>query len=1542
MSSGAPSGALSKMASGAKNGDMWNRGEADTYYLDNSAPTYPSSNGANGTNPIPSYMHNISKPYTAPPVASTGMGMLSTTGAGTYCSPSPQVYSSTPVVYNPHPEPSYIDQTVQNADYHAVSPMLAPTNGGYSHPVLTEDPPTPQNHNQNQGYHSHLGIHHSYDENPLVQKPSLPLRESIKNLCKAYKRYEREQIAHFEQYSVASGLCKKCFPKNWDPAKGPRPHNYRPPRRKIYYVGKYRKVRFLTLRRKKSGSLHFHWWDDTSESSVSSTDSSPTDSGSGSERTRRLRREDIYEQRMLAKMKKNMAREHRREMKYLQRQQEARQNGIFGATGAAATTMWRKARESWVHSGYSSDDGLAVGDHDVHGASSVHSHGRIPSASSSKGGMFVAESSKAGKESVYYDPGFNRDGFNPHYYKPTESSSGGRGGVVPNVMFAESREPEGLHYHRVTKKRSHRKRPSDASDASSNSGDSGLAYGYGISPSTSPSNSEAKPKSRGFWPFGGKKKVKDRQSASRAYSSSSFDEGLAFGAYPSATTSPASALREFKKKNRSQQTWDTVSLDSITHSISSSIRTTRGSIERSFGYGGDSRTRHEGRGGSGYGAGSRNMRPISSFVQRRQSRDSWKSESDHGGSVYGGVRLETPMSGHSHARRRSDGHKQGHYQNQRPTSVHSTGSNSSLAYGAASLRSQSSCRSSVGGRSQSSTGAKYDSDERSPAKSRGGFWGMFGGSGDKKKNKHKKRGSLSNLNSKSKKGEGPSDREWVDDSGDERDAACATHRTQSGRRYSSDGRARPESPGLMKVYPKRSSDDPTRFDVEYATSTGSSQRPPSHQSRGSGFRHHASNIQQQRQQSYGDGVTPSQRTALPPPAVAAGAPTPSPVYPSTSVPSPLAPILHSDYRASYNVKSIPPLPAPPAPQSVTGSVNPGSVSVRSEPFSSPGSTISNATTLTSMTTRPPLNNTQTDPRDRNLSARSDLRQQMQKMRDAQAAQDQPQAFRSELMEINNPLITGGGKFNPFFQVLEVDTLRAGGGFAVNNSNSKLTRGMQPPQEGYTKQERARRDMEAQLHQREERDREEGQREIERLREEEEDLNGRARANAAAEKALEERVVAEYEARVAAHQKTLRIQQQDERRRKWEEEQVAKRAYQEAEAKRRVEEAFQAEVHRQEELRRLEENKKIEEAHNKAIKAKAEAEAARIKEEERLAEARRLEMEFAAEQLRIAEMERKKVEEERRRGMEEEKRRVQEWERQEREEAARREVAMLEVARQARIAREEAARQEEELRQEAMRQAEVERTKREEAAKIAAAAAAAEKEGMERARREYEEQLEWERVAEQERMERERVEAARRAAGAEAARLAELERVRLEAERIENEQRENERIEYELTVAREKAERVEQERVKREKLARQEILRHAQLERAAKEEATRNEALRQEALRQAELERLAEEEAQRVAAAAAEAERQRIERERIEEERISRERAEAERQEALRQEALRQGALRQEALRQAELERLEKEEATASRTRAPGEGRGNTARSHPTRSHPTRSPKTSRT
>jgi len=1344
MSSGAPS----KAASGAKSGDVRTKGEADAYYLDNSAPTYPSSNGTNGTNPIPSYMNNIGKPYAAPPVASAGFGMPSATGAGTYVSPPPQVHSSMPVAYNPHPVPTYVDQTEQNADYHAVSPVLAPTNGGYSHPVLTEDLPTPQNHliySQNPEYHSHLEIHHSYDENSLVQKPSLPLRESIKNLCKAYKRYERDQITHFEQYSVASGLCKKCFPKNWDPAKGPRPHNYRPPRRKIYYVGKYRKVRFLALRRKKSGGLHFHWWDDTSESSVSSTDSSPTDSGSGSERTRRFKREDIHEQRMLAKVKKNIAREHRREMKYLQRQQEARQNGIFGATGAAATTMWRKARESWVHSGYSSDDGLAVGD-DVHGASPVHSHDKIPSASSSMGGMFVAESLKVGAEGVYYDPGFNQDGFNPHYYKPAASSSGGGGGVVHSVMFAESREPEGLHsHHRVTKKRSHRKRPSDAS---SNSGDSGLAYGYGISPSTSPSSSDAQPKSSGFWPFGGKKKkVNKRRSASGAYSSSSFDEGLAFGTYPSASASPASALREFKKKNRSQQTWDTVSLDSITHSISSSIRTTRDSIERSFSYGGDSRSRHhEGRGGSGYGAGSRNKRPTSSFLSRRQSRDSWKSESDHGGSVYGGVRLETPMSGNSHTRRRSDGYRQGHYQNQRPTSVHSTGSNSSLVYGASSLRSQSSCRSSVGGRSQSSAGAKYDSDERSPVKSKGGFWGMFGGSGDKKKkNKHKKKGSLSSLNSKSKKGKGPTDRDWVDLSEDERDAAYEMHRAQSGERYS-DGRAKPESPALVKVYPKPSSDDPTRFDVEYA-STGSSQRPPSHQSRGSGSRHHASHIQQQRQQSYGDGVTPSQRTALPPPAVAAGAPTPSPVYPSTSVPPPLAPILDSDYRASYNVKSVPPLPAPPAPQSITGSIAggasnsnyPGSVSVRSEPFSSPGSTITDATTFTGMTTRPPLYNIQADPRDRNLSAGSDMRQQFQKMRDAQAAQDQAQAFRSEPTGMSNPVITGGGKFNHFFQVPEVDTLRVGDVF-VNNSSNKLTHGMQPSQEGYGKQERARRDMEAQLRQREERDRrEEEQRERERLRKEEEDRNGRVRANAAAEKALQERMVADYEARVAAHQETLRIQQQDERRRKWQEEQAAKRVHEEAEA-RRVEEAHQAEVRRREELRRLEESKRIEEAHKKAMKAKAEAEAARIKEEERLAEARRLEMEFAAEQLRIAEMERKKAEEERRREMEEEKRRVMEWERQEREEAARREAARLEAVRQAeaeRLAREEAARQET-LRQEAKRRAEVERIKREEAARIAAAAAAAEKERVERARREYEERLERGRIAEQERVERERV------------------------------------------------------------------------------------------------------------------------------------------------------------------------------------------------------------
>ena len=1348
MSSGAPS----KMASGAKNEDVQKRGEADSYYLDNSGPTYPSSNGVNGTNPIPSYMSNIGKPYAAPPVASAGFGMPSTTDAGTYGSPSPQVHSSMPVAYNPHPEPTYIDESEQNPNYHAGSPVLVPTNGGYSHPVLTlqhQDTlplPTPQDHliyDDNQEYHSHLEIHHSYDENPLVQKPALRIRESIKNLCKAYKRYEHDQLTHFEQYSVVSGLCKKCFPKNWDPAKGPRPHNYRPRRRKIYYVGKYRKVRFLTLRRKKSGGLRFHLWDDTSESSVSGTDSSPTDSGSGSERTRRFRRQDIHEQRMLAKMKKNMAREHRREMKYLKRQQEARQNGIFGATGAVATTMWRKARESLVHSGYSSDDGLVVGDHDIHGAT-VHSHGRTPSAVSSSGGMFVAESSKAGgksastgKKDVYYDPGFNKDGFNPHYYKPAASSSGGGGGgVVQNVMFAESREPEGLN--RVTKKRGHRKRPSDVS---SNSGDSGLAYGYGLSPSTSPSNSDAQPKSSRFWPFGGKKKVKKRRSASGAYSSSSFDEALAFGAYPSASASPASALREFKKKNRSQQTWDTVSLDSITHSISSSIRTTRDSIERSFGYGGDSRARYEGRGGSGYGAGSRSKRSSSSFLQRRWSKSSWKSESDHGGSIYGGVRLETPMSGHSHTshtRRGSDGHKQGHYQHPRPASVHSTGSHSSvggLAYGAASLRSQSSRRSSVGGRSQSSSGLKYDSDELS-VESKSGFWGMFGGSGDKKKNKHQKKGSLSSLSGKSKKGKAPADRDWVDLSEDERDAAYEARRAQSGGRYPG-GRPKPEPPALMRVYPKPSSDDPARFDVEYATSTGSSQRLLSHESRASGSRHQSSHLQQQRQQSYGDGVTPSQRTSLPPPSVAAGAPTPSPVYPSTSAPPPLAPILGSDYRASYNVKSVPPLPPPPPPQSIAGSIPngasnsnyPGSVSVRSEPFSSPGSTITDATTFTSMTTRPPLYNIQADTRDRNLSAGSDLRQQFQKMRDAQAAQDQTQAFRSEpIGGISNPMITAG-KFNHFSQVPEVDTLRVS---TTINSNNILTIGIQPPQEGYVKQEKTRRGMEGHLQF--VRQREEEQRERERLRKEEEVRNERARANAAAEKALQERMVADYEARVAVQQEALRIQQQDGRRRKWEEGQVAKKVYEEAEA-RRVEETHQAELHRQEELRRVEENRRIEEAHKKAMKAKAEAEAARIKEEERLAEARRLEMEFAAEQLRIAEVERRKAEEERRREMEEEKRRVMEWERQEREEAVRREAARLETARQAemeRLAREEAARQEA-LRQEAARRAEIERIKKEEAARIAAAAAAAEKERVERAKREYEEQLERERIAERERI-----------------------------------------------------------------------------------------------------------------------------------------------------------------------------------------------------------------
>jgi len=1333
MSSGAPS----KTTNGGKKGDARKRGEADAYYLDNSAPTYPPSNGASGTNPIPSYMSNIGKPYAAPPVASGGFGMPSTTGAGTYGSPSPQVHSSMPVAYNPDPVSTYIDESEQNADYNAVSPVLAPTNGGYSHPVLIhqhQDTPPPLDHliySDNPEYHSHLEVHHSYHENPLVQKPTLPLRESIKNLFKAYKRYERDQIAHFEQYSVASGLCKKCFPKNWDLAKGPRPHNYRPPRRKIYYVGKYRKVRFLTLRRMKSGGLHFHWWDDTSESSVSNTDSSPTDSGSGSERTRRFRRQDIHEQRMLAKMKKNMAREHKREMKYLQRQQEARQNGIFGTTGAAATTMWRKARESWVHSGYSSDDGLAVGDHDVHGAS-VHSDARISSAVSSSGGMFVAESSKAesknasaGKKNVYYDPGFNKDGFNPHYYKPTASSSGG--GVVQDVMFAESREPQGLHIsHRVTKKRSHRKR---LSDASSNSGDSGLAYGYQLSPSTSPSNSDSQPKSSGFWLFGGRKKVKKRRSTSGAYSSSSFDEALAFGAYSSSSASPASAL-DFQKKNRSQQTWDTVSLDSITHSISSSIRTTRDSIEKSFSYGGgDGRARHEGRSGSGYGAGSRNQRPPGLFVHRRQSRDSWKSESENGGSIYGGVRLGTSISAPSHARQRSDGHRQGHYQNQRPASVQSTGSHSSaggLVYGAASLRSQSSRQSSPGGRSPSSAGANYDSDEHSSVKSKGGFWGIFGGSGDKKMNKHK---------AKSHKGKGPTNQVWVDLSEDERE----THDTQSGGRYPG-GKAGPGSPALVKVYPKPLPDDPRRFDVEYATSTESSQRSPSHQSRGSGSRHHSSHLQKQPRQQ--DGVTPSQRRALPPPSVAAGAPTPSPVYPSTSAPPPLTPILDSNYRASYNVTSVPPLPPPP-PQSVTGSIAggasnsnyPGSVS---EHFSSPGSTITDATTFTSMTARPPLYNIQVDPRDRNLSAGSDLRQQFQKMREAQAdqakaqaVQDQAKVFRSEPMVINNPAITGGEKFNQFFQAPEVDTLRAGGVFVADNSNSKLTHRTQLPQEGYVKQEKARRNMEAQLQFA--RQWEEEQQERERVRKEEE---VRARANAAAEKALQDRMVADYEARVAAHQETLRIQQHDERRRKWEEEQGAKKIHEEAEA-RRVEEAHQAEIRRQEELRRLEENKRLEEAHKKAMKARAEAEAARIKEEERLAEARRLEMEFAAEQLRIAEMERRKAEEERRREMEEERRRVMEWERQEREEATRREVARLEAARQAeaeRLAREEAVRQEA-IRQEAAKRAEAERVKREEAVRIAAVAAAAEKE---RARREYEEQLERERIAEQERLERGRV------------------------------------------------------------------------------------------------------------------------------------------------------------------------------------------------------------
>lgn len=1359
MSSGAPV----KPTKGVRKSDARKRGEADSYYNDDSVPTHPST-GTTGASSIPSYMSNIGKPYVAPPVA--------TQGFGTY-SPSPPVNSSLPVAYNPHsvPVPTYAEQGDLNPNYHSNSPTTtAPVYGndnvGYSHPQLTlnhqDSPPQelyslPGEHhiyNENPEYHSHQAVTHTYDENTLVQKLNIPLRESVKNLCKAYKKAERDQIAHFEQYSIASGLCKKCFPKGSDPKYAPRPHNYRPPRRKIYYVGKYRKVRFLALRRKRSGGLHFHWWDDTSESSVSSTDSSLTDSGSGSERTRQWRRQDIHEQRVLAKEKKHIARDNRRQMKYLQREQQSRQNGIFGATGAAATTMWKKARESWVHSGYSSDDGLAFGDPNAR-----KDHNGKTTASAS--GMFVghAESSKTAQpgsssaREIYYDPGYNKAGFNPHYYKPAGSSSGN------NVMFAASREPEDLH--RITKKRSHRKK---LSDASSTSGDSALAYGYGISPVSSPDIREVKPKSGGFWPFGGRKKVKKRRSASGAYSSSSVDENLAFGGYPSTSASPASALRQMREKNKSQQTWDTVSLNSmrsamsIANSISSSIKNTRKSVEGVFGYGpvpiGSGRVR-ERRSGSGFAAGSPEKRPTSWFLRRRESRESNKSESEHGSSLYGGVRLGTPAGSR---RRTGDSHR-----HIRPPSVHSTASNTSgLRYGTGSLRSQGSRRSSITARTHSSDGS-------SRVKSKGGFWGMFGSSGDKKKKKKNKKGSVSS-NSRSFKGKAPATErgDWEDFSGDEE---YETYMTPSGemiRQYRNGREVRipkqkPESPALSRVFPKASS-DPTNFDVEYAGSPVSSQTNPAHRRR-------SRNPQPQRQESYGNGVVPSQITSLPPPSVAVGAPTPSPVYPSSTVPPSLASVIGGEYTpGSYTARSVPPLP--PAPQSVSGSVvAPSSTyhgSMRSDAFSSPGSTITNATIYTNMTPqqgRPALYN--------DLSAGSGFRHNFEQL---QKRQEQSQSMpRSEPTGINTPVLNAGGNFNHLFQVPTVDTLQSGGVF-----NSKLT------QKGVD----ARQVNQEQMGQTRARELVQRKAEEDRVRKSKEEEEARARANFAAEEAIAQRMEAEYEARVAVEQASLRRKDQvdaDVRRRKWEEEQTSKQQ----------QEARQMEIRRMDELRRAEETRRIEMAQAKALHAQMEADAARRAEELRLAEARRLEQEFAAEQLRIAERERKAAREAEAKRAAEEAAKQAEWERLERIEKEKIQREKEEAARLA-AERERLERME---REKIQRDKEIERLKiqkeREEAARLAAERERLERIERERVQRAQEEAARLAPEREQERLAQEEAARVRAAAAA-----AEAERSRLEKEKKEYEERiQRERIERER-MAREKREHEEKlrlERVERERI-----------------------------------------------------------------------------------------------------------------------------------------------
>ncbi|KAF8455785.1 hypothetical protein BDZ91DRAFT_535763 [Kalaharituber pfeilii] len=763
---------------------------------------------------------------------------------------------------------------------------------------------------------------------------------------------EKEEIARFEEYSIAIGACKKCFPKGSTPAQAPRPHNYRPPRRKIYYVGKYRRVRFLTLRKKRSGGLHFHWWDDTTESSVSSTASELTDSGSGSERTKRWRREDIHERRALAKETKYLAREQRRQMRYLQqqeqkkqaeqeKQEQRKQQGIFGATGAAATTLWRKQMEFWTSTespeGYASSSSSVADNHkeesdDEHGSHEVRGQ-------SSSAGARMAQ--------IYYNPGFSEKGYNPEYYTTSDTKNGAASiDVTSHYVAAARSEPRGSN--KVSKSRQKKKQRS----AASSSDDSGLVYGDSAS-SASPVEEKSR-SSRLSSLFGFRRrpsKKKSRGSSRKeASSSSSNDDGLAFGQYPSTSTSPASDLRRVHKRNASQHTWDTISLKSgksITNSISESLKNARMGLFRTGSSSGRAGKEPD-RSGSGIGKEPSTWhRPSGLFVRRRFSRESNQSayiygteqdeeDDESAGKMFAGKNSSTesglvygkPPSIASSSRNSSKKHPR----HRKSASIESCASNSS---GGGRPYQTSFWTHSSASSSSSSEGRRTPQQHQ-----RSGLWGSIFGTAERRK-KPKKPSSKKDKGKMTMRPASPAHDDWESEEEQQQPRRVEQKR---GERAAHDRKKSVTSESnvqLREVYPKPTG-DPSNYDYTSSPSRDSDDRRDAHKTK----QEQPRQTQPTRPGSYPE-FPPSQRTQLPNPITALAAPTPSPVYTLSQ---------QSSTVGTYTRTSVPDLP-PPAPRqpdpvttSPIGNGGPtstrGSFSVRSETLSSPDSTITNLTSYT--------------------------------------------------------------------------------------------------------------------------------------------------------------------------------------------------------------------------------------------------------------------------------------------------------------------------------------------------------------------------------------------------------------------------------------------------------------------------------------------------------------------------------------------------------------------------------------------------------------------